>query len=574
MDAVSEPGVSEITWMASAQVGKTEGLINNTVGYHIDQDPAPMLIVLETEPKAEAWSKERLTPMLKDTPCLVGKIRDSRARDSGNTIPYKEYPGGFLAIAGAGSEAELSSRPIRIVLLDELDKYKTLRAGDPEMLAIKRTQTFWNKKIIRVSTPRDKSTSRILRAYERSNMQKFYVPCPLCNEYQVLVWDQVKFSRDEKGVIERTWYECIYCHGEIDHSQKTWMLAHGEWRAGNPKVTTHAGFWLNEIYSPWSTWQEMAANFLEAKKSPDTLKTFINESLGEVWNDEGYSIKDDVLYARREDYGSEVPLEAAVLTCSVDVQGNRLESEVIAWGAGEESWKIEYRIFQGDPARLEVWKDLEAYLDKTFLHESGQSLRIWITLIDTGGHHTQMAYNFVKARERRGIYGIKGANKSGEPIWPKRATRKNKGGINLYMIGTDGAKDLIYGRLKITEPGPGYIHFPSQYDEEYFRQLTSEKVVYEKGVRKWILKAGARNEALDLNVYGVAALERLKQSHGFNLDKLVDKMVALGKREQSETGPDQVPALQRPSEPEKTTQSRRRIINPGIKKKWVTGWKR
>ncbi len=574
MDAVSDPGVSEITWMASAQVGKTEGLINNTVGYHIDQDPAPILIVLETEPKAEAWSKERLTPMLKDTPCLVGKVRDSRARDSDNKILYKEYPGGFLAIAGAGSEAELSSRPIRIVLLDELDKYKPLRAGDPEMLAIKRTQTFWNKKIIRVSTPRDKSSSRILRAYERSNMQKYYVPCPLCNEHQVLVWDQVKFSRDEKGIVEKTWYECIHCQGEIDHANKPWMLANGEWRAENPKVTNHAGFWLNEIYSPWSTWEEMVKNFLEAKKSPDTLKTFINESLGEVWNDEGYSMKDDALFARREDYGPYVPLEAAVLTCTVDVQDNRIEVEITAWGRGEESWRIEYQVFQGDPARLDVWKDLDSYIEKTFLHESGTPLRIAVTCVDTGGHHTQMAYNFVKTRERRGIYGIKGANKSGEPIWPKRASKKNKGGINLYLIGTDGAKDLIYGRLKITEPGPGYMHFPLQYDHEYFRQLTSEKVVYEKGVRKWILKPGARNEALDLNVYAVAALERLKQSLRFNLDRLVGKFIALGKREQTETGPDQVPALQRPPEPTKITQSQRRIINSGIKKGWVNRWRR
>ena len=318
----------------------------------------------------------------------------------------------------------------------------------------------------------------------------------------------------------------------------------------------------------------MVKNFLEAKKSPDTLKTFINESLGEVWNDEGYSMKEDALFTRREDYGPYVPLEAAVLTCTVDVQDNRIEVEVTAWGRGEESWKIEYQVFQGDPARLDVWKDLDSYLEKTFLHESGTPLRIAVTCVDTGGHHTQMAYNFVKTRERRGIYGIKGANKSGEPIWPKRASKKNKGGINLYMIGTDGAKDLIYGRLKITEPGPGYTHFPLQYDQEYFRQLTSEKVVYEKGNRKWILKPGARNEALDLNVYGVAALERLKQSPRFNLDKLAEKMIALGKREQTETGKDQVPALQRPPEPTKTPQSQRRIISSGIKKGWVNGWRK
>jgi phage terminase large subunit GpA-like protein len=258
----------------------------------------------------------------------------------------------------------------------------------------------------------------------------------------------------------------------------------------------------------------------------------------------------------------------------VDVQGNRIEVEVTAWGRDEESWKMEYQVFQGDPAQLNVWKDLDSYIEKTFLHESGIPLRIAVTCVDTGGHHTQMAYNFVKARERQGIYGIKGANKSGEPIWPKRASKKNKGGINLYMIGTDGAKDLIYGRLKITEPGPGYMHFPLQYDQEYFRQLTSEKVIYEKGARKWILKPGIRNEALDLNVYGVAALERLKQSPRFNLNKLADKMITLGKRERTETAPDQAPALQRPPEPEKSAQSRRRVISAGVRKGWVNSWRK
>ena len=571
MDAFSAPEIERVVGMTSAQIGKTT-ILENVIGYHIEHDPSPMLVIQPTLEISKAFSKDRLAPMLRDTPSLKNRVKDARSRDADNTTLHKQFPGGHVTMAGANSPASLASRPIRVVLCDEVDRYPASAGteGDPVDLAFKRATTFWNRKLGMFSTPTVKGFSRIEKAYEESDMRKYYVPCPHCGDYQVMEFAQLRWPKDKP---REAVYHCSSCDGIMADRDKMAMLRYGEWRA-TKEVVGVAGFWLNELYSPWVPFGTLAAKFMEAKRGGrETLKTFLNTSLAETWEEEGSSPKEDSLYARREDYGPEIPLEAAVLTCGVDVQDNRIEAEVVAWGKDEESWGIECKILQGDPARQEIWKDLDAYLQTLFPHASGGTLRIAATCIDTGGHHTQQVYNFVKTRERRGIYGIKGANRSGEPIWPKRASRKNTARINLYTIGTDGAKDLIYGRLKIAEPGPGYMHFPLQYDEEYFRQLTSEKVIYEKGVRKWIKKQGARNEALDIRVYATAALERLKQSPRFirDLDRLVDKYIAMGVKEQTETVTEQVQAPERLVEPQMVN-SRRQTVMPK-RGGWTTGWR-
>lgn len=573
MDAFSAPDIERVVVMTSSQVGKTT-ILENVIGYHIEHDPSPILAIQPTLEISKAFSKDRLATMLRDTPSLKNKVRDARSRDAENTTLHKQFPGGHVTMAGANSPASLASRPIRVVLCDEVDRYPASAGteGDPVDLAFKRATTFWNRKLGMFSTPTVKGFSRIEKAYEESDMRKFYVPCPHCGEFQIMEFGQLKWP---EGKPREAAYCCKYCDAVITDRDKIAILRYGEWRATKEAMGV-AGFWLNELYSPWVPFGSLASKFIEAKRAGrESLKTFLNTALAVTWEEEGSSPKDDILYSRREDYGPDIPLAAAVLTCGVDVQANRLELEVVAYGVGEESWGIEYHVLQGDPARTEVWRDLDAYLQKIFIHESGTPLRIMATCIDTGGHHTQQVYNFVKPRERGRIYGIKGANRSGEPIWPKRASRENKARINLYTIGTDGAKDLIYGRLRITEPGPGYMHFPLQYDEEYFRQLTAEKVVYEKGHRKWINKPGARNEALDVRVYATAALERLKQSPRFikDLECLVEKYAALGKREQTEAEPDQDPAVVRPEPPDNPS-LQRRVISAGVKKGWVNNWRR
>lgn len=560
MDAFSDPGIEQVVVMSSSQVGKTEILLN-VVGYYIDKDPSPIMVLQPTLEIAQAWSKDRLSPMLRDTPCLKGTVKDPRSRDSGNTLLHKTFKGGHITMAGANSPASLASRPIRVVLCDEVDRYSASAGseGDPIELIFKRTTTFWNRKLGLFSTPLIKGTSRIEAAYEESDKRKYHVPCIYCGAYQVLVWAQVKWPDGEPA---KASYFCRHCDGEMTDGDKIQMLQHGEWRA-EAVSNGIAGFWFNEIYSPWITFGKMATKFVQAKRSrnPERLKIFVNTSLAEVWEGEtGETIDPASLMSRCEQYGTEIPKDAAILTCGVDVQENRFELEVIAYGRGEESWGIEYVILPGDPTRAEIWRDLDTFLQKTYKHESGTTLRIFAVCIDTGGHHTQQTYNFIRPREVRRIYGVKGANRYGEPIISRRPSRKNTGGVNLFMVGSDSAKDLLYGRLKITEPGPGYMHFPKGYSGDYFNQLTAEHAIFEKGVRKWVKKtSGARNEALDARIYSLAALELLKFSPRFNLDRLVDILKA--RAEQGQNEDKEKPDIK--SEPAQKINCGRRIISKG-----------
>ncbi len=517
MDALSDPLVETVVLMTSSQIGKTE-VLNNAVGYYIDQDPAPILVVQPTLEMGMAWSKDRLAPMLRDTPALRGKVSDIRTRDSENTILHKRYKGGHITISGANSPASLASRPIRVVLCDEVDRYPQSAGaeGDPVNLAFKRSTTFWNRKKVLVSSPTVKGISRIEMAYEESDKRRYYVPCPHCGHYQPLMWGQVHWPRNEA---HRAEYECSGCHAAITDADKIKILKEGEWRAEKEFRGT-AGFHLNELYSPWTTFSSIAQGFLEAKKSPETLRTFINTSLAECWEEGGEVIDDNSLFSRRERYGPVVPMDAAILTAGIDCQDDRLECEIVAWGEAEESWSMEYKVFHGDPARPDVWNDLDAFLGQTWEHESGVHLRVACACIDTGGHHTSDAYAFVKPRQARRIYAVKGSSIAGSPL-VSRPSVNNTGQVKLFMIGVDTAKSSVYARMKIEEPGPGYMHFPFHYDEEYFAQLTAEKIVtrFRHGhpYREWV-KTRPRNDALDCRVYAMAALAIT----GANLGKLLE----------------------------------------------------
>lgn len=500
LDSINDPTVERIVIMSSAQVGKTE-LLLNAIAYFVDYDPAPMLLLQPTLEMAQTFSKDRLAPMCRDTPALRNKIQDAKAKSSGNTMLHKTFAGGHITMAGANSPASLASRPVRIVLADEVDRYPTSAGteGDPVNLAVKRTTTFWNKKIILVSTPTTKGASRIETAYEDSTQEQFCYACPSCETYQPLRWRNIHFETEG--------HTCEEC-GTIS-SQTEWMKSDYKWVAQQSHHKTR-GFHLNELVSPWRRWSQIIEDFREAKKSPDTLKTFVNTSLGETWEEEGSKLESDSLYVRREHYQAEVPEQFLVLTAAVDVQDDRLELQVEAWGEGEQNGKIDFDILRGDPARPEVWDKLDALLLKRYKHASGIDLPIACTTIDSGGHYTQQVYNFVKPREVRRVYAIKGSSTPGSAI-VGRPSRSNKGKINLFSIGSDTAKELVFARLQISEPGPGYVRFPisEKFDREWFEQLTSEKCVtrYREGrpYRKWI-KTRSRNEALDLSVYNVAAL--------------------------------------------------------------------
>lgn len=509
MDAVSDPAVHTVVGMTAAQVGKTE-LLNNLVGFHVDRDPSPILVLQPTLDMAKAWSKDRLAPMLRDTPCLRGKVKDARSRDSDNTVLHKVFPGGHITVAGANSAASLASRPIRIVIGDEIDRYPVSAGteGDPVNLAKKRSTTFWNRKLVLMSTPTIKGASRIEAAYEASDKRRFYVPCPECGAEQTLRWRQVRWPPGEP---EAAVYACEACQAQWDEGMRIRAVMAGSWRATEAFRGT-AGFHLSALYSPWVRLGELAKEFLEAKPYPEQLKVVVNTVFGESWEDRGDHVDDSGLLTRREAYGPGVPLGVAVVTAGVDVQDDRVEVELVGWGRGEECWSLDYKVVRGDPSTAEVWNRLDDVLRAPLTREDGARLGVAAACVDTGGHHTHAAYRFCKDREGRRIWAIKGIAGPGRPIWPRRPSKKNVGRVNLYLVGVDAAKEYVFGRLKIAAPGPGYCHFPAHYDEEYFRQLTGEKIVtrYAKGfpVRQWV-KIRARNDALDARAYNVAALSGL-----------------------------------------------------------------
>jgi phage terminase large subunit GpA-like protein len=525
MNAFNDPKVEEIVWMSSAQVGKTEALLN-IIGFFIDKDASPILVLQPTLEMAKTFSKDRLSTMLRDTPSLKGKVKDAKGKNSDNTILHKVFPGGHITIAGANSPASLASRPIRIVLLDEVDRYPLSAGseGDPVNLAIKRTTTFWNRKVMLASTPTIKGISRIEKEFEKSDKRMFYVPCPDCGEYQVLKWGNVVWENDKP---ETAKYSCEKCGSLWNDTKRYKAIKKGEWRA-TAEFKGIAGFWLNEIYSPWVKLSDMTSNFLNSKDDIEQLKTFVNTSLGEPWEDRSSEeIEWQKLYLERESY-IKVPARAAVLVCGVDTQDDRLEGEIRAFGKGEESWGIKRFIIYGSPALDSTWEQLDDIILADYESELGIKLRVSCTCIDSGGHFTDEVYRYCKDREIYRVFAIKGANTPAKPII-SRPSKNNRYKVNLFTIGTDTAKELIYARLKLEDVKQGYYHWNENYDEEYFKQIVSEKPVtkYKKGVpyREWV-KMRPRNEALDYNVYALAAVRILNPNYDAILQTLTRKKEA------------------------------------------------
>lgn len=492
--------------MSSAQVGKTE-ILNNIVGYIIDQSPAPVLLLQPTLEMAHAWSKDRLAPMLRDTPCLTDTVKDPKSRNSGNRILHKTFPGGHITMAGANSPASLASRPIRDVLCDEVDRYPASAGseGDPVNLARKRSTTYPNRKLLLTSTPTTRGASRIEMAYDDSSQGKYFVPCPHCNQFQVLQWANVQWEKEKKAYYVCDIHGCI-----IEEKDKQEMVRAGEWRHANEAAAPGVvGFHINELYSSWRTWDDIRTDFLSAKKNTETLKTWVNTTLGETWEDEGITMDPHALYERREDY--ELPIEVKALTIGVDVQKDRLEYEIVGWGAGLESWGIRYGIIMGDPDHREVWESLTQVLEATYTNDDGIPLSISAGCIDSGGHHTQVVYDYCARRPIQRFYAIKGMAGEGRAIVNPRDIIGYPHRRKVIIAGVDTAKATMIGSLNSLEVGDGYSHFPigQGYDEEYFYQLTAEKLVtkFIRGFpkREWI-KMRARNEACDCRVYNYCAL--------------------------------------------------------------------
>jgi phage terminase large subunit GpA-like protein len=526
MDAMTDPAVEQIVVIKSARVGYTK-MLNNLIGYHIHQDPCAIMVVQPTIEDAEGYSKEEIAPMLRDTPALRGLVAEAKSKDSNNTILSKSFPGGTLSLVGANSPRGFRRVSRRVVLFDEVDGYPPSAGaeGDQIKLGIRRSEYFWNRKIVAGSTPTIKGASRVDGMFEDTDQRRYFVPCPHCGEHQHLKWSGITWP---KGKPEEAYYVCEHNGCIIEHSQKYDMIEAGEWRptkeASKPGLV---GFhiWAAYSYSPNASWGQLATEFVEAKGDPLKLKTFINTVLGETFEVQGERVSDHELAQRAEDYGTDpLPEGVVLLTAGTDVQADRLVSELVGWGSGEESWSIDFIETYGNPDLDDVWRIHDAsVLNRVFSRPDGVQLRVARCCVDSGGSSTAAVYEQVKARQAGGVLlAIKGMAGEGRPIIGN-PTRTNLAKIPLFPVGTFAAKDLVMGRLKITEPGPGYCHLPKRYRPGFFEELTAEEVrtKHSKGfATREFVKIRARNEALDCRVYATAAFASLN----IRIDELVEAM--------------------------------------------------
>jgi phage terminase large subunit GpA-like protein len=575
MDAISDPTVREVWLMKSAQVGATE-IINNILGFHIHQDPAPILLVQPTLEMAEAWSKDRLAPMLRDSPALRDKVADPKARDSGNTLLHKKFAGGHLTVAGANSPAGLASRPIRVVLFDEVDRYPPSAGseGDPVSLGRKRTTTFWNRKVVAVSTPTIKGISRIEAGFESGDQRYYEVPCPHCGAFQRLVWAQVRWDDGDASTAR---YNCAHCADDILEVHKSGMLREGRWTASRPS-TGIASFHISELYSPWSTWPEMVRSFLEAKRLPETLQTWINTALGESWEDSGDSVKPEGLLARREPYtDASLPAGVLLLTRGTDVQDDRLESTLWGWGRDGECWRVRHDVLRGDPAQASLWAEHDDLLKRRHRTDDGRELVVESCAVDSGGHHTDSVYRYCAARKRFRVFAIRGAA-GPRPAWPRKAGRAARIRADVWTIGVDTIKDVVAGRMrKVEQPGPGYVHLDATTDEVAVEQLSSEMQVYAtvagRKVRVWRpRRTGIRNEQFDCLVYAYAAM--IARGGQELVDRRTVAAAPAVQVNDDETSAAEPSAAERAAAVEAEVQRTRAASKTRPRRGWVNGWRR
>lgn len=518
----------EIIVMKGAQLAFTEiGL--NWIGYTIDVDPAPMLIVMGTEDALRKNTKTRIDPMIKDSHRLSQKIPPAKQKTGENNMFEKSYEGGILLMAGANSATGLRSMPIKKLMLDEVDSYPgdLNGEGSPVALAEARTSNFPTKKIYKISTPTIKGESLIEKEYETTDKRMFFVPCPECGTQQALKWEQVGWEVATGNVPSKVWYECEHCHAHIDEMRKTEMLANGEWipTAKNNINPERVGYFISSLYSPygWYSWKDMVTEYLRALSDDVKMKTFWNTRLGLPYAVSGEAPSWEMLMNRCEPYKPNKPPRGVVfITAGVDVQRDRLEVEIVGWGRAKHSWSLDYRIIEGDTADKPVWDKLGKLLNEVWTREDGLEMPILKMAVDSGDH-TSHVYNFVRRYDANRVVAIKG-QASKATIWgrPNKVDITSEGVVVgttlLYTVGVNILKSELYSFLRLhkdeTGEAPyGYCSFPDAYGAEYFKGLASEQlqeVKNNKGytVLQWV-KTYRRNEPLDCRNYARAAASML-----------------------------------------------------------------
>ena len=518
------------------QSGGTEAVVLNTIGHTIDLNPRSVLVVFPTIELAESFSRERLEPMIEMTPRLKARVSDvsGSSRLDRSSAKKKRYPGGFLNLVGANSTAGLSSRPVPMVIMDEVDAgiQNAGAAGNPTKLLSARTSTFHDKKEIFLSSPsNDAEETGIIQMWEDSSQGWLETQCPSadCGHWQVLDFDRMD--------LENATLACEKC-GE-SFAQWQWNRGGGEferWRFDNPSHITTMGFRLSGLNSPWLDWKiDLVDEYKEAKRVSEMgddslMRVFVNTKLAKPYRVLGKRVDIDLYHDRREIYAchaqsSEVPDEVILLTAAVDVQDRYLAYDITGWGRARESWGIETGEFQGDPRNPDsgVWDQIDRFVyNRVFRYGNGQMTRVRLVFVDSGGHCTTDVYKYCKKRHPR-VFAIKGYGGPGHAMIIGGKVRERSEGAWLLRLGTDTLKDEFHTRLAIQKPGPGFCHWPMLqngedacgYNQSYFEQLVAEQRVlkYTKGgfARfEWHKNRTDANEAFDLRCYTRAALEYLK----------------------------------------------------------------
>lgn len=555
IDAATEPGIRRIDYMMGAQTGKTT-VIQAITGYFVAHEPRSQILVQPTEGDVKTFVETKLRPMLDANPVIAAKMAKQRSREGVNNSRIISFVGGWLMFAWAGSPKTLRGRSAPVTHADEVDGMDATAEGDPVELLSQRSATFGDLALsVRSSTPTVKGASRIESGFEQGDQRRYYVPCHACGAAQFFKWSQVRWdgrasttlanAADDLGrehKPETAYYECEVCGAAWDDGQRIAAIRNAEqrghgWKATRP-FTGHASFHGPEMLSTFRRLRVIVQSYLDKLKIDD-LQSFVNVSLAETWEERGEKVEPEGLEARAEEYKAQVPGGGVYLTAGVDMQMDRLECEIVAWGVGEESWSIDYKVLWGDPLGDEVWSDLEEHLQQSWTHETGRELAVQATCIDTGGTSgmTQAAYDWLRGRTGRRIFGIKGVSGWGRPIVEKMQRKQSgrKGRkVDLFIVGVDEAKLVVSRRLSTTlenklvdgrpTGGPGVCHFPLDRNKEWYRQMTVEKLVtrYLKGqpVREWVKPDRARNEATDCRVYALAALKIMVP----NLGQLTKRM--------------------------------------------------
>ena len=518
---------TRVTFQKGAQVGGTEAG-NNWLGWIMDQQPAPAMYVLPTKELAEDIAEDRIDPLIQATPRLSSKVAARRAREGGSTQLRKNYPGGVLVLAGANSGASLRSRPFRFLFKDELDAWQARikGEGDPSKLAERGTRTFGRaRKVFEVSTPTLQGASRIEASFYAGDRSYYHVPCPECMHYQRLRWSNIKEPSDgawKRGEYAGTAYACEGCGVLIPEHRKPWMLERGRWIAERPQRSSdHRSFHLSALYSPlgWYSWAQGAEDWITAQNDRELLQAFVNLVLGETWVEKGDAPDFEVLMARAEPYEiGTVPTGGLLLTCGIDVQADRLEAEVVAWGEGRESWSVEHVVIPGKVSEAKTRAELDKLLGGSWPHESGVRLPIVRACIDSG-YNAHEVYNYVRGGRPDQLLAIKGDPRMPAIIGQPRKVEVNhrgkriRRGVSLWPVGVDQAKSELYGWLHMKAPKPGdpfpagWCHLP-HHPQEWFEQLVAEHLEPQKvagrTVFRWV-KTRERNEALDCRIYARAA---------------------------------------------------------------------